>query len=154
MLYLLPETAETRAHQRRVCEGVDRKRRYATPKKHYIYETRTLQAASLRKPHRQQLQTSTLVAQWHAFHAVDQSPPAIGLELGVLDPLLRPLLMCPRDAPDHALEEDDLVSHALFDEDAARVLVDDRLLVLQENKVLVNMSPFVFVKADILSSPD
>ena len=98
-----------------------------------------MQAASRRKPYRQQLKTPTLVAQRHAFHAVDQSPPAISLELGVLDSLLRPLLVCPRDAPDHALEEDDLVSHALFDEHTARVLVDDRLLVLQKNKVSVNL---------------
>jgi hypothetical protein len=38
--------------------------------------------------------------------------------------------MRPGNPPDHALEEDDLVAHALLDEDAAGVLVDDGLLVL------------------------
>lgn len=35
-----------------------------------------------------------------------------------------------RDPPDHALEEDDLISHAFANENAACVLVDDGLLVL------------------------
>jgi hypothetical protein len=38
--------------------------------------------------------------------------------------------MRPGNPPDHALEEDDLIAHALLDEDAARVLIDDGLLVL------------------------
>ena len=38
--------------------------------------------------------------------------------------------MRPGNPPDHALEEDDLVAHALLDEDAAGVLVDDGLFVL------------------------
>jgi hypothetical protein len=70
------------------------------------------------------------ITQRHPLNTIHQRPPAIRLQLSVLDALLRPVLMRPRDPPDHALEEDDLVAHALLDEDAARVLVDDGLLVL------------------------
>ena len=47
--------------------------------------------------------------------------------------------MRPGNPPDHALEEDDLVAHALLDEDAAGVLVDDGLLVL--NMPLISRRP-------------
>jgi len=70
------------------------------------------------------------ITQRHTLNTIHQSPPAIRLQLGILDALLRPLLMRPGNPPDHALEEDDLVAHAFLDEDAARVLVDDGLLVL------------------------
>lgn len=70
------------------------------------------------------------ITQRHPLNPIDQRPPAISLQLRILHPLLRPLLMRPRDPPDHALEEQHLVPHALLDEHAARVLVDDRLLVL------------------------
>ena len=38
--------------------------------------------------------------------------------------------MRPGNPPDHALEEDDLVAYALLDENAAGMLVDNRLFVL------------------------
>jgi hypothetical protein len=70
------------------------------------------------------------IPQRHPLNPIDQRPPTISLQLSVLHPLLRPLLMRPRNPPDHALEKQDLVAHAFADEDAARVLVDDRLFVL------------------------
>jgi hypothetical protein len=106
--------------------------------KHYIYaKGQRTRSHTPNKPtftEREPNSTLTLsITQRHAFHTIDQSPPAIGLQLSVLNPLLRPVLMRPRDAPDHALEKQDLVAHALSDKDAARVLVDDRLLVLQKS---------------------
>lgn len=72
------------------------------------------------------------VTQRHALNPIDQTPPAVSLKLCVLHPLLRPLLVRSRNAPDRALEEDDLVAHTLLNEHATSMLIDNRLLVLRQ----------------------
>lgn len=56
--------------------------------------------------------------------------PIIRLQLAILDPLLRPLLVPPADAVLAGLEVPELVVDAFFDEDAAGVLGYYAFLVL------------------------
>jgi hypothetical protein len=111
----------------------------STTTKHYVYDQQGQFHASLPStsphlstpllsPHQQS--TPTSIPQRHPLNPINQRPPAISLQLSILHPLLRPILMRPRNPPNHALEKQDLVAHALADENAARVLVDDRLFVL------------------------
>jgi hypothetical protein len=73
---------------------------------------------------------ASLVALRHALHRVRQRAEILHLQLRRLDSLLRPILMQPADVVLRALEEEQFVAHALLDEDAAGVLVDDGLFVL------------------------
>lgn len=71
------------------------------------------------------------VAQGHTFDLLAESAPVVGLELAILDALLTPVLVQTADMEHGGLEECDFVTEAFLDEDPARVLVDDGLLVLQ-----------------------
>jgi hypothetical protein len=102
-----------------------------TTAKHYIYDQLQQHHFHLcSSPHQQSTPTSISIPQRHPLNPINQRPPAISLQLSILHPLLRPVLMRPRNPPNHALEKQDLVAHAFADENAARVLVDDRLFVL------------------------
>ena len=72
-----------------------------------------------------------------------QPPPIIRLQLGILDTLLAPILMCTTDMVLTLLEVDKFVSDAFFDEDAAGVLVDNGLFVLR----------FVSLAWDVIEQP-
>lgn len=71
-----------------------------------------------------------LVSQGYALKLVEEPAPVIRQHLRVLDALLGPVLVPPRDVVLSGLEGDELVADALLDEDGAVVLVDDGLLVL------------------------
>lgn len=88
--------------------------------KHYICTLKNRTSASDRS-----------VTKRHPLNPINQPSPAIRLQLRILNPLLRPLLMQPRNPRNRALEKHNLVPHALLDKNSARVLVDDRLLVLR-----------------------
>lgn len=74
-----------------------------------------------------------LIRSRHTLHLLAQRPPIIRLQLRVLDALLAPFLMQPADVVLRLLEEEQLVADALFDEDAAGVLLDYGFLVLLES---------------------
>lgn len=73
-----------------------------------------------------------LLTQRHAVKLVEQSAPVVGQHLGVLDPLLRPVLVPTRHMVLGVLEVDELVADALLDEDGPVVLVYDGFLVLRQ----------------------
>lgn len=81
-------------------------------------------------PHTSIAGQSPSVSQRHPFHLVSQRPPIVSLQLGILDPLLTPVLMQPADVILGLLEIDQLVADALFDEYPARMLLHNRLFVL------------------------
>lgn len=66
----------------------------------------------------------------HPLDSVNHRAEVVGLQFRVLDALLCPILVKPGDAVLSALEEEQLVADAFFDEDAAGVLVNDGLFVL------------------------
>lgn len=68
--------------------------------------------------------------QRHPLQLIHQPPPVIREHLGVLDPLLRPVLAPPRHVVLRRLEVAQLVADALLYEDGAVVLADDALFVL------------------------
>jgi hypothetical protein len=77
------------------------------------------------------------LAEGHALHLVSQLPPIVRLQFRVLDALSGPVLVQTRDLELRGLEVDYLVTDALLDEDAARMLIDDGLFVLHDiSKVL------------------
>jgi hypothetical protein len=108
-----------------VCE-VSKKKKNRTPlcnnQQNIIYK--------ITSHHPLPINRSTSIPQRHPLNPIHKPPPAIRLQLRILDPLLRPVLMRPGNPPNHALEKQNLVPHAFFDKHAARVLVDDRLFVL------------------------
>lgn len=73
---------------------------------------------------------SLLLSHRHALHFLTQRPPIVSLQLGVLDPFLRPLLMQSGHMILALLEESEFVADAFCDEDAAGMLLDNGFLVL------------------------
>lgn len=71
-----------------------------------------------------------LVRSWHTLHLLTQRPPVIRLQFCILDALLAPLLVQSRDVVLALLEEEQFVTDAFLDEDAASVLLDNRFLIL------------------------
>jgi len=76
-----------------------------------------------------------LISQRHALDRIDHATEVVGMQFRVLDALLRPVLIESRDSGLRRIEGLDLVTHALFDEDTARVLLDDVLFVLPATSV-------------------
>jgi len=74
--------------------------------------------------------TTYLITQRHALNFFAKSSPVVGLKFGILDPLLSPVLMQPRDLILAVLEEEQLISDALPNKNATGMLVDNALLVL------------------------
>lgn len=72
-----------------------------------------------------------LICGRHALDLLTERSPIVRLQLRVLDALLAPLLVQPGDVVLALLEEQELVTNTLFDEDAAGMLLHDRLLVLR-----------------------
>lgn len=66
-----------------------------------------------------------LLALWHLLDRINHRAEVVRLQLRVLDALLRPVLVKTGDAVLCALEEEQLVANAFFDEHAASVLVND-----------------------------
>lgn len=73
----------------------------------------------------------TLLPKRHSFHLFTECAPVVSLQLRIPDPFLTPIHMQLADVILRLLKVDNLVSNALLDEHAARVLRDDRLLVLR-----------------------
>ena len=71
------------------------------------------------------------ISSWHVFDLVAQCPPIIGLEFGIFDPLLTPILMQSANMILRLLEKDELIANAFPDKDPASVLIDNRLFVLR-----------------------
>lgn len=77
-----------------------------------------------------------LLAQRHSLDLFAKRPPVVRLELRILDTLLAPVLMQLAGVILRVLEVEQLVADALLDEDAAGVLLHDRLLVLHTKAIL------------------
>jgi hypothetical protein len=73
---------------------------------------------------------STLLAQRHHLNGLHKPSPAICLQLRILDPLLRPILVQPGNHVLAILEVIKFVADALLDEDTAGMLRNNRLFVL------------------------
>ena len=78
---------------------------------------------------------ASLVPERHAFQVIQQTAPVVGEHLGILDSLLRPVLIPPRYIVLRVLEVGKLVAEAFLDEDRSVVLVDNRLLILHITSV-------------------
>ena len=76
------------------------------------------------------LNTSASSPYRHALELVIELPPVICLQLRVFHPLLRPVLVPPADLVLRVLEVRQFVTQALLDEYTARMLRNNRLLVL------------------------
>lgn len=72
----------------------------------------------------------SLIAHGHTLDSVYQSSKVVGLQLSIFHALLCPVLVQSADAVLRVVEVQDLISHTFLDEDAASVLIDDRLFVL------------------------
>lgn len=70
----------------------------------------------------------------HCLDFFAQRTPVFGLQLGILHPLLAPVLMQPADVILAHLEIQQLVTDTFLDKHAPRMLLDDRLFVLQRKK--------------------
>lgn len=66
-----------------------------------------------------------LLPRRHPLHFITQSPPVIRLQLRIFDSLLTPVLVQTTDMVLARLEMDELVTNALLDEHAARMLLHD-----------------------------
>lgn len=71
-----------------------------------------------------------LLAKGHAIQFIEETPPVVRQDLGVLDPLLRPVLVPPRHVVLGGLEVSELVSDTLADKHGPVMLLDDGFLVL------------------------
>ena len=80
--------------------------------------------------HAEFIRCSTLVSHRHVFDFITQCSPVVGLQFCILDSLLGPVLVQATDVILRLLEEDQLVANTLLDENAAGMLVNNRLLVL------------------------
>lgn len=96
-----------------------------TPTQLDLDRTSTLQLAPSR---------ASLVPERHALQVIQQTPPVVGEHLGILDPLLRPVLVPPRHVVLRVLKVNKLVAETLLDEHGPVVLVDNRLLVLHTSR--------------------
>jgi hypothetical protein len=72
----------------------------------------------------------TLLSRRHTLHLFTKRAPVIRLEFSILDSFLRPLLMETTNVILGFLEEEEFVTDAFADEDAAGVLLDNGFLVL------------------------
>jgi hypothetical protein len=79
-----------------------------------------------------------LVSKGHTLHLLAQSPPVVGLKLGILDSLLTPVLVQSTDMILRLLEELKLVADAFFDKDSTGMLLDNGLLVLKRMLALID----------------
>ncbi len=70
------------------------------------------------------------VTKRHPLEPIKKAPPVLGKHLGVLHPLLRPVLVPPRYVILCVLEVCELVAETFLDEDRPVVLVDNRFFVL------------------------
>ena len=80
--------------------------------------------------HTKLLRRSTLVSHRHVFDFITQCSPIVGLQFGILDSLLGPVLVQSTDMILRLLEKGQFIANAFLDKDAAGVLVNNRLLVL------------------------
>lgn len=71
-----------------------------------------------------------LICGRHALDLLTERSPIVGLQLRILDALLAPLLVQPRDVVLALLEEKKLITDALLDENAAGMLLHDGFFVL------------------------
>lgn len=75
--------------------------------------------------------TCLSITKGHGLKLLAQRFPILCTQLGILDTLLRPLLVHSADVVLGSLEVYNLVANTFLDEDATSVLVDYRLLVLR-----------------------
>jgi hypothetical protein len=73
-----------------------------------------------------------LFPSWHAFYFLAESSPVICLQFRVLDPLQAPVLVQTANVVLAVLEDDELVTDALLDENTSCVLLYNRFLVLEQ----------------------
>lgn len=73
---------------------------------------------------------SISIAQRHSIQLLVEGSPVLCRELGILDTLLAPLLVCAADVVLRVLEVHNLIANALLYENSSSMLVDNRLLVL------------------------
>jgi hypothetical protein len=84
---------------------------------------------------KQRPNAAQLHARRHPLNLVAQATPVVRLQLGVLDPLLAPVLMQTADVILALLEMDEFVADALRNEDTPGMLLDNGFFVLKGNAV-------------------
>lgn len=80
-----------------------------------------------------------LVSIGHSLYLLTKRSPVICLKFGILDSLLTPILVKSTDVVLAVLEENKLVTNALFDEDAPRMLLNNRFLILLQTTNMISL---------------
>ena len=80
-----------------------------------------------------------LFAERHPIQLIQQATPVVSEHFGVLDSLLCPVLIPPRNMILGVLEVDELVTDTLLDKHGAVVLIDNGFLVLLDISALKKM---------------